>query len=62
MTVTPAQKRASDKYISKNYSQVRLSMPNAEAEALRAYCSKHNLSIAGFIRSLIKAAIDAEKE
>lgn len=52
-----AQKRANAKYFKENYSQVKLSMPNDEAEALRAYCADHGLTVAGFIRQLIREAI-----
>ena len=34
MTVSEAQKKASKKYFDTNYKQVKLSMPNTEAEAL----------------------------
>ena len=57
MAITDAQRRAHDKYFNKAYSQIKLSMPNDEAEALRAYCSAHGLTVAGFIRGLIREAI-----
>ena len=59
MPLTPAQRKANDKYIKAHYRQVRLSMPNAEAEALERYCALHGVSKAGFIRSLIREAIQA---
>ncbi len=57
MSITDAQRRAHDKYFSKAYSQIKLSMPNDEADALRAFCSDHGLTVAGFIRGLIRDAI-----
>lgn len=39
--------------------RVPLDMPSDEAGALRAYCSERGLSVAGFIRSLIREAIQA---
>lgn len=49
--------RANNKYIKNNYKQVKLSMPYTEADALSKYCEENNLTIAGFIRGLIKDAI-----
>ena len=40
VALTEAQKKANDKYIKNNYKQVKLSMPNAEAEALETYCKE----------------------
>ena len=59
MAPTEAQRRAHKEYFSKSYTQIKLAMPNKEAEALRAYCSEHGLTVAGFIRKLIKDAIQA---
>lgn len=52
--LSAAQRKANDKYIREHYSQVKLSMPNAEAEALDAYCKAHGLTKAGFIREAVK--------
>lgn len=54
-----AQRKANKKYFAENYSQVKLSMPNDEAAALRQYCSDHGLTVAGFIRGLVRDAIAA---
>lgn len=57
MEITPvseAQKKASAKYIKKNYTQVKLSMPNEEAETLEKYCKEKGYTKAGFIRQAIK--------
>lgn len=62
MALSDSRRKANDKYIKANYSRVALSMPKAEAEALEEYCKRHNISKAGFIRDLIKAAISAERE
>lgn len=58
MAVTDAQKRAHEKYFNENYRQVKLSMPKEEAEALERYCAEHGLTKAGFIRQLIREAIE----
>ena len=60
MTVSKAQKRASKKYFDANYKQVKLSMPNEEAEALETHCIKNHYSKAGFIREAIKEKINRD--
>lgn len=54
MALTEAQKRANKKWIDANYKQVKLSMPNEEAEILDAYCKEKGHTKAGFIRQAIK--------
>ena len=58
MALSDSQRKANDKYISEHYAQVKLSMPKAEAEILKKYCSDNNMSVAGFIRSLVTEAIN----
>ncbi len=60
VALTEAQKKANDKYIKNNYKQVKLSMPNAEAEALETYCKEKNCTKAGFIRQAIKEKMERE--
>ena len=62
MPISEARRRANDKYIAEHYSRIALSMPNDEADALRAYCAEHGLTISGFIRGLIKEAISGQKK
>ena len=54
MALTPAQRKANDKYIKEHYTQVKLSMPNEEAEQLDQFCTKYGYTKAGFIRQAIK--------
>jgi len=61
MPLSESKRRANDKYISQHYSRIALSMPNEEAEALRAYCARHELTVAGFIRGLIRDAIQQDR-
>ncbi|MFR3949234.1 MAG: hypothetical protein ACLTZM_20660 [Ruminococcus sp.] len=61
MTVSEAQKKASKKYFDTNYKQVKLSMPNTEAEALENHSKEfHYDSKAGFIRTAIKEKMDRD--
>lgn len=60
VALTDARKRANQKYIQNNYKQVKLSMPNAEAEALNEYCTAKKCTKAGFIRQAIKEKMERE--
>lgn len=60
MPLSASRRKANDKYISENYTRVALSMPNAEAQALREYCAAHKLTVAGFIRRAIIEAMERE--
>ena len=60
MALTPAQRRANDKYIKEHYRQVKLSMPNDEAERLERFCEQHRYTKAGFIRQAITEKIERE--
>lgn len=60
VALSEAQRKANDKYIQNNYKQVKLSMPNAEAETLDQYCKDKQLTKAGFIRQAIKEKMERE--
>lgn len=60
LALTDARKKANEKYIQNNYKQVKLSMPNAEAEILDQYCKNKQLTKAGFIRQAIKEKMERE--
>ncbi len=60
MALSEAQRRANEKYLKEHYRQVKLSMPNEEADALEAHCTAHNFSKAGFIRQAIKEKIERD--
>ena len=55
------RKEYNKQYFKDNWQQVKLSMPNDEAAALRQYCQDHGIPVAGFIRQLVKAAISEER-
>lgn len=57
MPLSEAQKKANKKYFDNNYKQVKLSMPNEEAEALEKHCKDFEYTKAGFIRDAIKEKI-----
>lgn len=60
LALTDARKKANEKYIKNNYTQVKLSMPNAEAKTLEEYCTAKECSKAGFIRQAIKEKMERE--
>ena len=57
MALTDAQRRANDKYIKEHYRQVKLAMPNDEADALERHCAARGCPKAGFIRQAITEKI-----
>ncbi len=61
MSITDAQRAAHEKYFKKAYSQIKLSMPNDEAEALEKFCNEHGYSKAGLIRRAIREEMDTSK-
>ena len=54
MTLSQKKRVSNDRWIKENYRQVKLSMPQSEAEELEHDCSSRKLSKAGFIRAAIK--------
>ncbi len=62
MALTEAKRKANDKYIKGHYTQVKLSMPNDEADTLSNYCEKYGLTKAGFIRTAIKEKMERDHE
>lgn len=60
LALSEARRKANDKYIKENYKQVKLSMPNEEAEILENYCKSKECSKAGFIRQAIKEKMERE--
>jgi hypothetical protein len=62
MALSEAQRRANDKYIKEHYKQVKLSMPNDEAELLEEHCKEFHYSKAGFIRQAIREKIERDRQ
>ena len=62
MALSDAQRRANDKYIKEHYKQVKLSMPNDEAELLEEHCKDFQYSKAGFIRQAIREKIERDRQ
>lgn len=62
MALSEAQRRANDKYIKEHYRQVKLSMPNEEADLLEEHCKEFKYSKAGFIRQAIQEKIQRDRQ
>lgn len=60
MALSDAQRKANDKYIKEHYRQVKLSMPNEEADALEKHCITYGYTKAGFIRKAIQEKMDRD--
>ena len=58
--MTEARKRANKKYFDGHYRQVKLTMPNEEAEKLESYCKEKGYTKAGFIRQAISEKMEKD--
>ena len=61
MPISDAQRRAHEKYFKENYRQVKLSMPNEEADELEKHCADYGYTKAGFIRQSIREKMARDK-
>lgn len=59
--VSEAKKRANKKWESNNCKQIRLVIPNEQAERLEQFCKEKNLTKNGFIRTAIDEKMEREK-
>jgi len=60
MALSEKKRKSNDRWIKENYSQVKLSMPNEEADALDTFCKANGYTKAGFIRQAIKEKMEHE--
>ena len=60
MALSESQRKANDKYIKEHYRQVKLSMPNEEADALEKHCVDYRYTKAGFIRQAIREKMERD--
>lgn len=60
--VSEAKKKANKKWESNNCKQLRLVLPNEQAERLEIYCKKNNQSKNGFIKSAINEKLNREEK
>ena len=60
MALSEKKRISNDRWIKENYKQVKLSMPNEEADILEEYCKKNGYTKAGFIREAIKEKMERD--
>lgn len=60
MALSESQRRANEKYLKEHYRQVKLAIPNEEADALEAHCKAYCYTKAGFIRQAIREKIERD--
>ena len=61
MPVTKAQQKATNKYISKAYDRVNLTLPKGQKEAIQAHAAALGESVNGFIGRAITEAIERDR-
>ena len=60
MALSEKKRISNDRWIKEHYTQVKLSMPNQEAETLDTYCKERDITKAGFIRQAIKEKMERD--
>ncbi len=60
MPTSKAQQRATNKYISKSYDRINLTLPKGQKQIIEEYAERHGMSINAFIRQAIILALDAD--
>lgn len=62
MPVSKAQQRATNKYISKAYDRINLTVPKGGKETIQAHAEAHGESVNGFINRAISEAMVRDKQ
>lgn len=62
MAVSKAQQRATNKYISKAYDRINLTVPKGEKEVIQTHAAAQGESVNGFINRAIAEAMEREKK
>ena len=60
MPVSKAQQRATNKYISKAYDRINLTVPKGRKETIKAHAAAQNESVNGFINRAISEAMERD--
>lgn len=61
MAVSKAQQRATNKYISKAYDRINLTVPKGQKETIQAHAEAHSESVNGFINRAIDETMERDK-
>lgn len=57
-----AQQKATNKYISKNYDRINLTLMKGEKEQIQAHATAHDESVNAFINRAIKNTMEQDNE
>ena len=61
MTVSKAQQKAQNKWISKTYDRINLTVPKGKKDIIQAHAEAHSESVNGFINRAIDEAIERDE-
>lgn len=61
MTVSKAQQKAQNKWISKTYDRINLTVAKGKKEIIQAHAEAHSESVNGFINRAIDEAIERDE-
>lgn len=61
MSVSKAQQKATNKYISKAYDRVNLTLPKGQKDAIQAHAAAQGESVNAFINRAISEAMERDK-
>lgn len=60
MAVSKAQQRATNKYISKSYDRINLTLPKGRKDAVQAHAEAQGESVNAFVNRAIMEAMERE--
>jgi len=61
MAVSKAQQKAVNKYMSKNYDRINVTMPKGKKAKIKAHAESHGESVNGFVNRAIDETMEREK-
>ena len=61
MTVSKAQQKAQNKWISKTYDRINLTVAKGKKEIIQAHAEAHSESVNGFINRAIDETMEGDK-
>ena len=61
MAVSKAQQKAVNKYMSKNYDRINVTMPKGKKSKIKAHAESHGESVNGFVNRAIDETMEREK-
>ena len=60
MAVSKAQQKATNKYISKAYDRINLTVPKGQKDDIQSHAEAHGESVNGFINRAIKETMERD--